>query len=143
MITLHGFPYSNYYNIVKHALLHKGIAFEEDVHFGSAESFLDISPLGKVPAITTADGQHLSESSVCCDYLEEAFPDSTPLYPTDVYERARVRQVMKVSELYLELAARRLIPYSFSKSAVPEPVAAEVIGVLERGVAGEPHDGPL
>jgi glutathione S-transferase len=134
MIKLHGFSYSNYYNIVKHVLLHKGLAFEEDLMFGSEESFRDISPLGKVPAMTTADGRFLSESSVCCDYLEEAYPENAPLYPSDPYERARVRQVMKVSELYLELSARRLIPYSIGRKPVPDVVAKEVVSVLERGI---------
>ena len=106
MITLHGFSSSNYYNIVKHALLYKGLEFEEDLQFGNAEAFHAISPLGKAPAITTGDGQHLSESCVCCDYFEEAYPDAAPLYRADTCDRARVRQVMKISELYLELAAR-------------------------------------
>jgi glutathione S-transferase len=136
MITLHGFAYSNYYNIIKHVLLHKGLPFEEDLQFGNAEDYLAISPLGKVPAITTAGGGHLSESSVCCDYLEETYPDAAPLYPSDTYARAQVRQVMKISELYLELAARRLIPFSITKSAVPETLASEVSGVLERGIKG-------
>ena len=28
MITLHGFAFSNYYNIVKHVLMHKQLPFE-------------------------------------------------------------------------------------------------------------------
>ena len=91
MITLHGFSYSNYYNIVKHVLMHKGIPFEEDLQYGGEEAYLAISPLGKIPAITTEQGGHLSESSVCCDFLEETYPEQ-PLYPTDVFGRARVRQ---------------------------------------------------
>jgi len=139
MITLHGFSYSNYYNIVKHVLLHKGLEFEEDLQFGNAEEYLAVSPLGKVPAITTERGQHLSESSVCCDFLEEAYPNASPLYSGDPFERARVRQVMKISELYLELAARRLIPFSITRSPVPEALAGEVTGVLERGIRAMNH----
>ena len=33
MITLHGFAASNYYNIVKHALLYKGIPFQEEIFY--------------------------------------------------------------------------------------------------------------
>ena len=139
MITLHGFSYSNYYNIVKHALLHKGLEFQEDMQWGGTEEYLAVSPMGKVPAMTTADGQHLSESSVCCDYLEEAYPDQSPLYPADPYERARVRQVMKISELYFELSARRVIPFSMTRSPVPEPVANEVVAMLERGIVAMNH----
>ncbi|NNC55483.1 MAG: glutathione S-transferase family protein, partial [Pseudomonadales bacterium] len=76
---------------------------------------------------------HLSESSVCCDYLEEAYP-VTPLYPANSIARAQVRQIMKISELYLELAARRLIPFIFTKTDVPAPLADDVRSTLERGV---------
>ena len=134
MITLHGFPYSNYYNIVKHVLLHKNIPFTEDLRYGGEDDdWLALSPVGKVPAMTTEQGGHLSESSVCCDYLEETYPQE-PLYPADTYSRNYVRQIMKVSELYLELPARRLIPFVFAKADVPEVVQEEVTGMIKRGV---------
>jgi glutathione S-transferase len=134
MITLHGFPYSNYYNIVKHVLLHKGIPFEEDlVYGGGEEEWLAISPVGKVPAITTDQGGHLSESSVCCDYLEESYPEQA-LYPQDTYARSYVRQIMKLSELYLELPCRRLIPFVFSNSEPPEELKADIRATVERGL---------
>ena len=134
MITLHGFPYSNYYNIVKHVLLHKNIPFTEDLRYGGEDDdWLALSPVGKIPAMTTEQGGHLSESSVCCDYLEETYPQE-PLYPADTYSRNYVRQIMKVSELYLELPARRLIPFVFAKADVPEVVQEEVTGMIKRGV---------
>jgi len=139
MITLHGFSYSNYYNIVKHVLLHKHVPFTEDLQFGNAPEYLATSPLGKVPAMTLADGRHLSESSVCCDFLEETYPDQAPLYPRDSYDRARVRQVMKISELYLELAGRRLIRFAITDSEVPSALAEEVTEVLERGIGAMNH----
>ncbi len=134
MITLHGFAYSNYYNIVKHVLLHKGLPFQEDLQYGADEAYLAISPLGKIPAMTTEGGGHISESSVCCDYLEEAYPDSNPLYPSDPLARAKVRQVMKVSELYLELPSRRTIPFAFTNSEAPESLKREVREMTERGI---------
>jgi len=133
MITLHGFSYSNYYNVVKHVLMHKAIPFQEDLTFGGTDAWLAISPLGKVPAITTEQGGHLSETSVICDYLEETYPDY-PLYPADSFARARVRQLMKVSELYLELPCRRLIGYVFSNKEAPAELQAEVRQVVERGI---------
>ncbi|MDP5054837.1 MAG: glutathione S-transferase family protein [Congregibacter sp.] len=139
MITLYGFSYSNYYNIVKHVLMHKGLPFEEVQQFGSDDAYLKISPLGKVPSMTTEHGGHLSESTVCCDYLEDAYPDAAPLYPEDAYARAQVRQVVKVSELYLELAGRKLIPFSLTKSPVPEALAQDVGDILTRGVAALNH----
>ena len=71
MITLHGFAASNYYNIVKHALLYKGIPFQEDLLYAGSDDLLTVSPVGKVPAITMPDGFNLSESNVICDFLEE------------------------------------------------------------------------
>jgi glutathione S-transferase len=133
MVTLHGFPYSNYYNVVKHVLLHKGIPFEEDLQYGAGEDYLTVSPLGKVPAITTEQGGHLSESSVCCDYLEEYYPDE-PLYPVDTFARNYVRQIMKISELYLELPCRRMLGFVFSDTEAPEEIKAEVRAVAERGI---------
>lgn len=133
MITLHGFAASNYYNIVKHTLLYKQIPFEENLIFAGSDELLSVSPVGKVPAITTDDGLNISESSVICDFIEETHPDM-PLYPTDAGERAVVRQIMKIAELYFELPSRRLIPYVFSGAAAPEPLKAEVRQVLERGI---------
>lgn len=133
MITLHGFSASNYYNMVKHVLLHKEVPFQENLTYGGGDEWLAISPVGKVPAITTADGQHLSESSVICDFLEEAYP-ARPLYPSAPGERAAVRQIMKVAELYMELPSRRLIAYALGGVTAPEFVKDEVREVLNRGV---------
>jgi len=133
MIILHGFAASNYYNLVKHVVLYKGLPFQENLLYGGSDELLRISPVGKVPVITTSEGIHLSESSVICDFIEEHYP-ATPLYPEEVVDRALVRQIMKIAELYFELPSRRLIPYAFSGSAVPERVATEVRQVLNRGI---------
>jgi glutathione S-transferase len=133
MITLHGFAASNYYNLVKHVLLYKALPFQENLVYAGSHELLTISPVGKVPVITTPEGLHLSESSVICDFIEETYP-ATPLYPENTGERAVVRQIMKIAELYFELPSRRLIPYKFSGTTVPENVAAEVRQVLNRGI---------
>lgn len=133
MITLHGFAASNYYNVVKHVLLYKGIAFQEHLIYSGGDEWLSISPVGKVPAITTEDGRHLSETTVICDFIEETYP-AVPLYPVDAGERAAVKQIMKVSELYLELPIRRLLAYAFSGKAAPDPVKAEIRHVINRGI---------
>jgi glutathione S-transferase len=133
MPTLHGFSYSNYYNIPKHALLYKGVAFLEDLVYPSAEGYNKLSPALKVPSITTDDGQHLSEAAVLCEYIEDAYPEK-PLFPTDVFARNKTRQLMHMAELYLELPNRRLIPYSFSNQSVPDKLVAEVVSVVERGI---------
>ncbi|WP_137221137.1 glutathione S-transferase family protein [Shewanella sp. MEBiC00475] len=135
MITLHGFAASNYYNLVKHVLLYKQLPFQEHLIYGGSDELLKVSPAGKVPAITTAEGLNISESSVICDFIEETYP-AIPLYPENAGERAVVRQIMKMAELYFELPSRRLIPYVFSGTEVPELVKAEVRQVLTRGITG-------
>ncbi len=135
MVTLHGFSFSNYYNMVKHALLQKGVPFEEHKVYTDEESLKTFSPVGKVPALTTEDGMQLSESSVLIDYLEDKYPE-VPLYPADPDQRARVRQLMKISELYIELPARRMIAFVFGGGDAPDDLKDEVRTVLERGVSG-------
>ena len=133
MLTLHGFSYSNYYNIPKHALLYKGVSFEEDLVYPSAEGYNQLSPALKVPSLTTDDGQHLSEAAVLCEYIEDAFPER-PLFPKDPYERNKARQIMHMAELYLELPNRRLIGFAFTGNPAPEPLVEEVKAVVERGI---------
>ena len=137
MITLHGFAASNYYNLVKHVLLYKALPFQENLIYSGTDELMSISPAGKVPAITTSKGLHISESSVICDFIEENYPTSSktlPLYPEDAEQRAVVRQIMKMSELYFELPSRRLLPYVLSGTTAPESVTAEVQQVLKRGI---------
>jgi len=133
MIILHGFAASNYYNLVKHVLLYKKLPFKENLIYGGSEALLAVSPVGKVPAITTPDGLNISESSVICDFIEETYPES-PLYPKHSGERAIVRQIMKIAELYFELPCRRFIPYAFSGTDAPEALKKEVRQVLTRGI---------
>lgn len=132
MVVLHGFPYSNYHNIVKHALMLKGIEFEERITYPGTPELLAVNPAGKVPAMTTAEGTHLGESSVLVEYLEDAYPEQS-LYPQDAEEKAKIRQIMKVAELYLELSARRLLPFAMTKSAPPKELVTEVKTTLDKG----------
>jgi len=133
MPTLHGFSYSNYYNIPKHALLHKGVSFTENLVYPSAAGYSKLSPALKVPSLTTDDGQHLSEAAVLCEYIEDAYPEK-PLLPADPVARNKNRQLMRMAELYLELPNRRLIGYSFSNQPAPEQLIKEVTAVVDRGI---------
>jgi glutathione S-transferase len=133
MLTLHGFAYSNYFNIVKHALMLKGIPFQENTVYPGSSELMAVNPIGKVPALTLESGENLSESSVLLDYLEEAYPD-VPLYPSDAEARARVRQLMKVSELYLDLPARRLLPAVLGDAVIDQAVKDEVRATFDRAV---------
>jgi glutathione S-transferase len=107
MIKLYGFAISNYYNMVKMALLEKGMEFEEiNVRPNQEADFLSRSPMGKVPCLETEQG-FLTETEVIIDYLDSlGFGPS--FYPHDAFEKAKVRELMRYLELYIELPARRL-----------------------------------
>ena len=133
MPTLHGFSYSNYYNMPKHALLYKGVNFDEDLVYPSAEGYNKLNPALKVPSYTTDEGEHLSEASVICELIEESYPEK-PLFPRQIFARNRVRQLMHMAELYLELPNRRLLPFAFSGTEAPEQLVEEVKAVVGRGI---------
>jgi glutathione S-transferase len=134
MITLCGFPISNYYNKVKLALLEKGIPFEEErVMTGSKdEAVLAASPLGKVPFIRTPQGA-LCESQVIVDWIEAAYPNP-PLMPADPFAAAKVRELATFIDLHLELVARDLYAQAFFGGTVSEGTQARVRKQLERHI---------
>ncbi len=136
MLKLCGFHVSNYHNKVRVALLEKGVAFEEDANCrpSQKDEWLARSPLGKVP-ILEVDGAGLAESQVICEYLEDAYPQH-PLYPRDPLARARVRELIVVLELHLELVARRLYREVFFGGKVSEEVRQEVERDVAKGVRG-------
>ena len=135
MYRLYGFALSNYYNLVKLTLLEKGLPFEEvPVSFPPQPEFLQKSPMGKIPCLEIDAGRYLSESQVILDYLEETHPEPA-LYPEDPYARAKVRELMRVMELYLELPARRLYAQVFFGGTVSEDTRREVRAQIEKAGA--------
>ena len=133
MLKLGGFAVSNYYNKVKVALLEKGIPFEEAFCMTSQdEAYLKRSPMGKVPYLEI-DGQFLCESQVICEYLEDSYPDK-PLYPKHAFERARVRELIGIMELYLDMVARRVYAQAFFGGTVSDEIKRQVEQDLAKGV---------
>lgn len=134
MFKLYGFPVSNYYNMVKLTLLEKGFEFEEVTTMPSQEDdFLNKSPMGKIPCLEVKEGP-LSETSVIFDFLEDLSPD-VPLYPEDPYERAKVRELSKSIELYLELVVRQLYSVALFGAPADEQLNVKVNAQLDKGVA--------
>jgi glutathione S-transferase len=134
MITLCGFAVSNYYNIVKHALLEKGVAFTEEhvLTRSKDEAVLSASPLGKVPFIKTEQGA-LCESAVILDYLEDQYP-AHPLLPQDAFAAAKVREMVTFINLHLELVARELYGQAFFGGTVSDELKATVKKQLVRNI---------
>lgn len=115
-MKLHGTPLSNYYNMAKHVVLLKGIACEFVATRPSQEpAFLLKSPMGKVPLLETEQGC-ITETDAIIDYLDEACA-GPKVFPQDAFARAKVRQLMKVQELYVETPAHNLIGVLFNREA--------------------------
>lgn len=134
MITLCGFGVSNYYNKIKLILLEKQIPFRERLVFPwERETFRQSSPLGKIPFIETAWGG-LSESQAILEYLEDRFPEK-PLYPQDLFARAKCREIIQHIELNAEWTARRLYKESFFGGLVSQETKLEVRHRLILGLA--------
>jgi glutathione S-transferase len=136
MLVLHGFSSSNYHNIVKLALLEKGLPFEESIVYSGAgdryrPDYLQHSPLGKIPCLQTPEG-YISESRCIIDYLERAHPER-PLYPSGAFAVGKLQELTQVIDLYLELTARRLIYNYFSRKPAPENIAGDVRTTLAKG----------
>lgn len=133
VLRLHGLPLSNYTNVIKQFLLEKGVEFEQTMARPSQEEdFLAISPMGKIPCLETHDG-FLIETSVILDYLDELYPGS-PTYPAGAFAKAKAREIMRVSEQYIELVARRHLAAAFFGGERSDTAYEEVRPQIEKGL---------
>ena len=134
MIKICGFRISNYHNKVLLALLEKGIPYEEDFTVTPSQKpeYLALSPMGKVP-YAEVDGARICESGVILEYLEEAYPQK-PLLPKQPLARAKVRELVTVIELHLELVARRLYPGAFFGGTTSVSMKQSVEKDLAKGI---------
>ena len=134
MLKLYGFSVSNYYNMVKLALLEKGVPFEEVPFFaGQSPEALAISPRGKVPVLGVEQG-YVNETSVILEYIEQTQP-GPKLLPVDPFERAQVLALAKEIELYIELPARACYAEAFFGMTVPEAIKEKARTELLEGMA--------
>jgi glutathione S-transferase len=129
-IQLIGVSLSNYYNVVKLALLEKGIPFEE-VHKPPSkdEDYLAISPMGKIPCIKTEDG-YLSETLAILTYLERLQPEPG-LLPNDPAEAGRAMQIFQFIDHYIDPCGRNVLGMAMFGQPVDEAKVAEQYQKLE------------
>ncbi|WP_287421384.1 glutathione S-transferase [Reinekea sp.] len=133
MLKLYGFTVSNYFNMVKMALLEKDIDFEfVDTKPTQEGDYLAKSPMGKVPCLETSEG-FISETDVIFDYLED-LGQGQALMPASAYEKAKVRELIKQLELYIELPARTCFAEAFFGGTVSEETKDKARASLKKGV---------
>ena len=111
MIKLYSFMNSICTQKVFITLAEKGQPYEiQLINLFTNEQFspeyLKIHPKGVVPALDH-DGRVVIESSLICEYLDEAFPQS-PLVPADPWAKARMRLWSKMVDEHLFEATREL-----------------------------------
>lgn len=78
---------------VKHRLYE--ISFDD--LYNKPAWFLELNPDGLIPVIAWQDesAKHMiTESLICNEYLEDAYPDEPRLLPTNPVERARARYII-------------------------------------------------
>jgi maleylacetoacetate isomerase len=67
-----------------------------------SEEYERLNPHKSVPALVVHFHDHekspvtITQSSAIIDFLDEIYPDSTPLLPSDLYTRARVREICNI-----------------------------------------------
>ncbi len=77
---------------VKHYIVQVDLISKENRH----PAYLAINPLGKVPAMVVRNVEGIAncclfESNAITEWLDEQFPDTVQLYPSDPWERAQVK----------------------------------------------------
>jgi glutathione S-transferase len=135
MITLYGFPVSNYYNKVKIALLEKNVPFAEELAHPNSmpEDAKAHSPLGKIPFLHTPQGS-LCESQAILEYIDTAYP-SPSLMPADAFAAAKVRELTIYVDLHLELVARELYGQAFFGGTISDSAKERVRKQLTKNIA--------
>ena len=101
-LTLYGAPLSPFVRKVRLLLAEKGLDYQLEAiaPFGQPAWYREISPLGRIPALRDGD-LALADSSVICQYLEEAYPATPPLYGDSAQARGQVRWLEKYADYEL------------------------------------------
>jgi glutathione S-transferase len=105
--------------------------------------YLRVNPIGRVPCLVLDDGRALPESEVICEYLEDAFPEPS-LRPADPFERARMRLLSRICDVYVVMAMVPLFALSgrSRRHWAPEAVGAATAKVAEALGYLEQYIGP-
>jgi glutathione S-transferase len=154
-MQLYSGPLSLFTAKVRVALDEKGLRYEKiSVPFSRARGYqpkpaevLAVNPKGQVPVLID-EGLALYDSTIILEYLEDRYPEP-PLYPRDVRERARCRQLEAAADEILFAPVYELIQEVFSKPDASARDAARVAAAnasigriyerLERDLEGREH----
>lgn len=101
-LTVYGAPLSPFVRKLRLCLIEKSLDYQLEIitPFGQPDWYRELNPLGRIPALRD-DELTLADSSVICQYLEEKYPDSVPLFGHGAEQRARVRWLEKYADYEL------------------------------------------
>lgn len=101
-LTVYGAPLSPFVRKLRLCLAEKGLDYQLEIvlPFDQPSWFRDLNPLGRIPAIKV-DDLTLADSSVICQYLEDKYPDLSPLLGQNAEQHAKVRWLEKYSDYEL------------------------------------------
>lgn len=134
LLRLHGYPVSNYFNVVRAALIEKDAVFEIVTARASQQpAFLAHSPMGKIPVLETPHGW-LGETVAILEYLEDTLGGAR-LHPAQPFLRARGRQVINIVQMYVEAPVRSLFPGVFAGVPHTDLLLESVRQMLARAMA--------
>jgi glutathione S-transferase len=112
----------------------KGFDIPVEMPEGGLKSpdYLALNPIGKMPTLVDGDFA-LPESAVIAEYLEEVL-EGVPLLPEHPEERARVRLVARIADLYLGPALTPIFLGRQKPDAVPAALDAieRALGYMEQ-----------
>lgn len=101
-LTVYGVPLSPFVRKVRVCLAEKALDYELKIvlPFDQPDWFVELNPLRRIPAMKDGD-LVLADSSVICQYLEEAYATQTPLMGDGPAQRAQVRWLEKYADYEL------------------------------------------
>ena len=125
---------------VRLALAEKGVAWTGhyiDILAGEqfAPAFLALNPRAAVPVLVH-DGAVITESTVICEYVDDAFP-GPPLKPATPIGQARMRVWTKQVDEEVHPAVRPLTYVTTHRHSI----LARGEGAVEEHIASDPHPG--
>lgn len=99
-LIVYGAALSPFVRKVRLLLAEKGLDYDLEMilPFGKQPDwYKELNPLGRIPAFKDGD-LSLADSSVICQYIEEQYPELTPLLGNTPEQRARVRWLEKYAD---------------------------------------------
>lgn len=146
MITLYWNPYSPYSRKVRMVLDHKGLPYEAvmDGLFderGATDALKARSRRAEIPILEDGDLM-LWDSTVICEYLDDAYPQS-PVHPPDPAVRSQCRLLEDRCDTTLDAAVYAIYAGAVICRDAPQAKALVMAGTTETNVLLEEFDRQL